>query len=158
MNPKYKILLQRIAIKVVVVILIIAVSVWAGSKYWSKTGNNRSSIRGNILGVSLENEQRVQAESYDIGREDGLAKSGIDVVSLDELRAIADEGIKKYSKYVAVPSDQQVEEYLRAPAQKPNVGKQSPAQQQSATIRTLPQRPTTSTPAAKTSPAGGVVK
>lgn len=109
MNPKYKILMWQIVIKVVLIAAavigaLLVVKYWYAEKSTGRSSN--PSVLGRIIGVPETLEERVQAESYDIGREEGLDSRGIHVVSLDELRAIADRGIRKYSRYVGDPNFQ----------------------------------------------------
>jgi hypothetical protein len=75
-----------------------------------------SSVEGHMLAAGEEDLQKVGADVYDEGLENGLKRSGIKVLNREELRKLADEGIKKYSRY---QSEQRVEQFLREkPAKK----------------------------------------
>jgi len=151
---------------------------WAVQKYWPKsTGRSSDPNKPNGVSIGLDpiDEMRTQAESYDIGREDGLEGRGIRILNREELRELADEGIRRYSRYVGDPKyrEQQEEEDRRAmqqnvqqqpvpqPQPKPTVNKpvvkQPPTQvQKAAPAQQPPQKPAATLPA--TPPVGAAKK
>jgi hypothetical protein len=103
--------LVKMIVGIVVIVILVAVAGW----FWPKSvtrfsGQNRPN--GVILGVGQEDLEKTMADNYDFGMEDGLNRSGVRTISLDELRDIADEGIRRYSRYVGDPKYREEQEEL----------------------------------------------
>lgn len=99
---------------VVTVVVLVGVGFWFGHRSpsdqpqeVSSTSNREPSAEGPQLVASEKDVRKVGAEIYDLGVNNGLEKKGIRVVTREDLRQLADEGIKKYSRYGRDPTTNQ---------------------------------------------------
>lgn len=82
---------------IIIAIFLITLSVLGAIKYGETIGRGPNKPdAADVLGVVLDDEKKVQVDSFAVGRQEGLQRSGIRMVSLEDLEKIANEAIDKH--------------------------------------------------------------